>query len=612
MRIRVHSRIRIRKDDFGGICYVPHRDDLFAVDQSVYLLLMALRPEWTSVPRALEPAYTKLASFGICDTRPATPELAYSGPSFLGNFEEIPTITDPLVVNCFSTAFCPLRCLYCHADDLMSSAREYESDAGNEIENVIATASMFPAMVAVITGGDPLTRPKRATKLISKLAEQKPVVLDTSGVGPLEELLPVLREHQVHVRVSLDAVGRANDRVRPIDRRIFKGTSPSRYYAQQTIERCLTAGLAVTVQTVVSTHNAHMDELLQLRDLLLSIGVEHWVLHITVEGGSARRIEQQVRRQRSGRGIIPGGQVYSALRAVVSDTVKNGKKIDIRCTDTNTTPNSVVLIDSKGDLYTEGYAHLGKVKLFAANIARPDLVKAKWMHIDRFGHAKRYLNWNKWLFEGKSLEDICQQVPLPDIGSSPQAPSLVETEAKYPVPAPKLAREALKRLGYVVQKDVLQRDEYYDLPDGSVSKLDYVVRVRLENGRVVFAFKGPRFYTATSDYSRLEFQFSVDEKNLRSELARQGLVQTWFFEKRRTDFKRVGAATRVSLDAVPEIGTFAEIEGPLADVRAVAKALEGHLGPQETRNYQVLFLDHKEAQGFARDTVHGAAFCEKS
>ena len=608
MLVRLHSGVRKRKDEFGGVCYIPHRDDIFVADARVFSFLTQLNFEWITAPTECEMAYKKLAELGICDTNPETREIAYSGPSFLGKFEEIPTITEALVVNCFSTAFCPLRCLYCHADDLMAEARSAEIDDGSEIENVVATAATFPAMVAVVTGGDPMTKPKRAVRLITRIGDQKALVLDTSGVGSLDELLPVLKEYRVHVRVSLDSVGRTNDSLRPIDKRLFSGTKPSRYYAQQTIERCLAEGLGVTVQTVVSTHNENIDELLQLRSLLLGIGVEHWVLHITVEGGSARRIEASVRRK-GGRTIVPRGpKVYRDLGVLVTDTRKNGYKLDIRCTDTNSTPNSVLLIDSKGDLYTEGYAHIGKVQLFSAASARPDLVKAKWAHIDRFGHAKRYLNWNRWLYEGKSLEDICVHVPFPELDVHERSTAIVETESKYPVLNIEDLREKLEQNGFVVQKKADQRDEYYDVEDGSLSHLDYVVRIRREGGRAVFAFKGPRFFTKTSDYSRLEFQFSMEESALREELRKQGLLQTWFFEKRRTDFRRPGERVRMSIDEVPEIGLFAEIEGPLPEVRAMALEYARFLGPPETRNYQQLFLDFKERLGFVRDSVKGAAF----
>jgi predicted adenylyl cyclase CyaB len=610
MMIRLHSRIRRRQDDFGGICYVPHRDDLFVANKKVFSLVAQLTSEWVSIPSALELAYKKLAELGICDTDPPTSETAYSGPSFLGQFEEIPTITQALVVNCFSTAFCPLRCLYCHADDLMAEARASEIDDGSEVDNVVATATTLPAMVAVITGGDPLTKPERAVSLITRLAEQKALVLDTSGVGFLDDVLPVLKQYQVHVRVSLDSVGRTNDKLRPIDKRFFDGREPSRYYAQQTIERCLAEGLGVTVQTVVSTHNENIDELRQLRTLLLGIGVKHWVLHIAVEGGSARRIETIVRKK-GGRGIVPrGAKVYRDLSALVADTRNNAYKLDIRCTDTNSTPNSVLLIDSRGDLYTEGYAHIGKVQLFSASSGRPDLVTAKWMHIDRFGHAKRYLNWNRWLYEGKSLEEICIDVPIPEDSNFNQAALIVETEAKYSVVDVEGLREALQSDGFLVQEERNQRDEYYDIEDRSLSRQDYVVRIRLEGGKPIFAFKGPRFYTKTGDSSRLEFQFSMMESVLRDQLDKQGLLQTWFFEKRRTDFRSPSERVVVSLDEVPEIGFFAEIEGPLPSVRATASKYARFLGPAERRNYQQLFLDFKEKQGLQRDSIFGAAFPE--
>lgn len=608
MRVRLSPRVNLRPDVFGGICYVPHRDDLFAANKDVFKALCRLKAEWTAVAKPWEPTYVALARLGICQTKPATAEIAYSGPSFLGRFDEIPTISEPLVVNCFSTAFCPLHCIYCHADDLMASVRLSESDEGPELDNVIATASMFPAMVAVITGGDPLTRPKRALRLVSRLAAQKALVMDTSGLGALDQLLPALKEHHVHVRVSLDAVGKTNDRLRPVNSKYFVGDEPSRYYAQKSIEQCLDGGLDVTVQTVVSTHNENVHELLQLRTLLLGIGVRHWVLHITVEGGSARRIEERVRK-RGGRGIVPRGtKVYRDLSTFISDSKGEGAAIDIRCTDTNSTPNSVLLIDSKGDLYTEGYAHAGKVLLFDASSARPDLVRAKWMHIDRFGHAKRYLNWNRWLYEGKSLENICYEVPLPTVGTVEPAGTVVETEAKYPVKDRKGLQNILDRHSFALEKNVLQRDEYYDTADRSLGELDYVIRVRMEDGRVVFAFKGPRFYTKTLDYSRLEFQFSMSESVLRDELGRQGLVQTWYFEKRRTDFRKPQGRARISVDEIPEIGFFVEIEGPLDAVRELAGLLGSVLGDQERRNYRDLFVAHKEEHEYSRSEVKGASF----
>jgi predicted adenylyl cyclase CyaB len=608
MRARIGRRTLLRRDDFGAICYVPHRDDFFAVDKPVLESLLKL-VGWTEVSPQWEATYISLARLGICETDPPTEEIAYTLPSFVGNFQEIPSIREPLVVNCFSTAYCPLKCQYCHADDLMVQFRAAERNDGPDLDNVVATASSFPAMVAVITGGDPLTRPIRAERLIRKLARQKAVVLDTSGFGDLDALLPTLKEFDVHVRVSWDSIGPENDQVRPVHPDFRAAGSSSGEQAERTIQRCLKEGLSVTVQTVISRFNEHRDPLDQMRVRLAAIGVKHWVLHIAVEGGLARKIEQTA-RSKGGRakGIVPHSpKLHESLIAIVEANEQAEQRLDIRITETNSTPNSVLLIDSKGDLYTEGFAHNGKVLLFEARTAKPDQVRAKWAHIDKFGHATRYLNWNKWLHRGKSLERLCYRVPIPppELESEPR---VIETEAKFQISEPAALLRKLEAVGYIEQWHRFQRDEYYDVKDRTLGELDYVIRLRVEDGTVMWAFKGPRFRTDTLEYSRLEFELPVPEDEARRELDRRGLSITWVFEKRRTEFKRDLTGVGVFLDEVPELGFFLDIEGPLAEVRAAADELRESLGPQQTQNYMELFVAHKSALGISREQVEGAYF----
>jgi predicted adenylyl cyclase CyaB len=611
MRVRLSGGLRTRPDDFGGICYVPRRDDFFIANAKVFAAIRRLTSAWREETPEWHATYKALARVGVCETNPETEQVPYSGPSFLGDFLEIPTISEPLLVNCFSTAHCPLVCTYCHADDLMQQHRQDETEGSRDVENVVATASMFPSMVAVITGGDPLTRPERTSRLIERLAHQKALVLDTSGVGPLAALLPTLVANNVHVRISLDAIGNTNDVVRPVNRFYIQDLRPSREHAKEAIYSCLVAGLSVTVQTVVSTRNEHEHELMQLRDWLVAQGVRHWVLHVAVEGGSARRIERQARRTRRSRTIVPKENVYGVLTKIIRDTQSRKLPLDIRCTDTNSTPNSVLLIDSKGDLYTEGYAHNGKVLLFEAGSARPDLVKAKWAHIDRFGHAKRYLNWNKWLYQGQPLMDLCYSVPLPSEGEAASTIAVVETEAKYVVSDYEAIARQLQALGFMRGPQFLQRDEYFDTSHRALRELDFVVRLRTDESGLVFAFKGPRFFTPSLEYSRLEFQFGVTEEQIRAELVRQKLVRTWQFEKRRTEFRGEldpWTGLIVALDQVPEIGFFLEIEGSSSRVRALASVLSGYLGPPETRNYRDLFVAYKEALGVSAHDLQGATF----
>lgn len=611
MRARIASGVRARQELFGGVVYVADRDDFFACSRPVFDFVMALSTEYTDVFEPDETATVTLAEMGIVDTvDPSTADKPYSGPSFLGQFQEIPSVGEPLVLNTFATAWCPLQCTYCHADDLMQSYRDNESAA--DLERVLATARAVPSITAVITGGDPLTRPDRATRLIEGLASEKALVMDTSGVGDIRVLLPVLVKHRVHVRVSLDALSSANDTVRaPNPLVLGKGTprNASRAGATQTIDRLLEAGIAVTVQTVISKHNERLDELTDMREYLMAAGVRHWVLHLAVKGGKARRVEERAAGSRRG-GVLPGSEARNTIISLIRETADRALPIDIRCTDTDSTPNSVFLIGSTGDLYTEGYAHRGKVTLYNAASGRPDLVKDLWPCIDKFGHARRYFNWNGWASQGKGLEDLCVRVRVAEGGQRPKPP-IVETETKHRALDIVAVRQRLIDAGFRESGMKSQRDEYFDDAQRTLAAADYVVRLRAEGGEAEIGFKGPRHHGASGEQSRFEIEVPIGSADsVRAALDSQEMNPTWFFEKRRVEFTRA-AGEMVVLDEIPEMGWFVEIEGDssfISDTRAV---LTDCLGEPEWDNYAELFRAHKVRQGLADGEIRGASFADQ-
>ena len=340
---------------------------------------------------------------------------------------------------------------------------------------------------------------------------------------------------------------------------------------------------------------------------MLDRQVRNWVLHVVVKGGSARRIEEKARHKSRGR-ISPSEEVYNKLWGLVESTMEAGLPIDIRCTDTDTTPNSVLLVGSKGDVYTEGYAHKGKVCLYKVGDARPDLIQALWPHLDRFGHARRYLNWNPWFFDGKSLEAICVEIPLAKSVEWSSA-NPIETEVKYPVRKSDELALLLYELRYRPTGDPkLQRDEYFDTAERFSSRLDYVIRLRRENKSLAVALKGPRHWIGKA-YSRIELEFPAgEEQQVRAALNQSGFEVTWYFEKRRTTFEHVNSGVSIALDDIPELGTFIEIEGALPKVREVERKLKGCLGPQEKRNYAELFRAYKMNQGQKPNDIKGASF----
>ncbi|HLO96947.1 MAG TPA: radical SAM protein [Fimbriimonas sp.] len=405
--LRLAAGVRLRREIFGGVVYVAQTDSFFALDTRCFDALESVALGNMTGKSGNAEFLTPLVNLGILDDGshqqfPAT----YSLPRFVGRFQEVPAVSRPLVVNCFATAYCPLRCLYCHADDLMASYRPLEDM--KQIDNVIATAGLVDAMVAVVTGGDPLTRPERTKRLIPALSKSKALVLDTAGVDPIEPLLDMLVEHNVHVRISLDAISVTNDVVRPGNRNLGYATQISRLSVERTIDVCLRHGIAVTVQTVVSRFNDSQQEWEQMRTWLIDRGVRQWVFHMLVKGGKARRAQDEklLKKQKRG-GVFPTYEVRDKLWRFISDTIQRRDPIAIRCTDTDVSPTSVLLVGSAGNLFTEGRAHNGKVPIYEVGEEEEMLNKRLSYMVDWQGHSQRYLNWNSWQFDRRSLSDLC-------------------------------------------------------------------------------------------------------------------------------------------------------------------------------------------------------------
>lgn len=406
LAVRLAAGVSLRPEPFGAFAYVVDRDDFFALDRAhaAVALRAAGRPDSVS-PGSVSPGSVsgpdadrarRLAALGICRTDPPTPQRPHLGRSLVGDFDPgaLPAPDRPLVVNCFSTAHCPLRCGYCHADDLMTPHRNGERRSG--LAAVARTAALVPALVGVVTGGDPIVRPERAAALVTRLAADKRVVLDTSGAGDVGPLLPVLARHRVHVRVSLDSADRAvNDRARPVNPGYLPRDASAYDAAHATLRRLRDAGVPCSAQTVVGRHNHGSEQLAALRDHLVDIGVRHWVLHVAVPAGKAARH----------RALLPADGVLDRLRDLVADCAATAAPLDIRVTGTHRAPNSVLLIDPLGRLCVERPDGRGKQVIW-----RPDEgggsseVLARYRRfVDPIGHAGRYLNG--------TLEPVPQHAP---------------------------------------------------------------------------------------------------------------------------------------------------------------------------------------------------------
>lgn len=391
--------VRLRSEPFGAFAYVPQRDHFYALDRNYAAVVDRIR-RGAPVRTHDVDRVRLLAELGICSTTPVTPQRAFFGRSQVGEIGTMPRPSRPLVVNCFATSHCPLRCRYCHADDLMVGYRDGEDERW--LRRVIATARATPAMVAVVTGGEPLAQPGRAAELIEAVAGDKAVVLDTSGVGDLAALAPVLRRYRVHVRVSLDSAEPAvHDALRPVNRRYLPPGASSHAHAQNTIRTAVGEGIACSVQTVVSARTQAPQQLETLRDLVVDLGVNTWVLHVMVPVGKGARP--------AGARLLPDPAAEEALNSLVKQTAEAQIPLDIRVTGTQRAPNAVLLINARGELCVENPANSSKTLVRVSRpLPRRRILAAFREHADLAEHAARYLNG--------TLAPFAQQVgqELPD------------------------------------------------------------------------------------------------------------------------------------------------------------------------------------------------------
>ena len=610
MHVRVHSGSYLRSEDFGGVVYVHHRDRFFALDHDSFSFVMRHGRTWSEVDPDAVRATIQLAELGVLETNPPTAERAYSGPGVIGSgLTEIPSIGLPLVVNVFATALCHLGCVYCHAADLMTPELA-RSEERLGVGPTVETARLVPAMVRVITGGDPLANPERTVRVIEALAGATPLVLDTSGVGNFEELIPVLKAHQVHVRVSLDTVSEKNSRVRPAkgssgslaNARLFSELSgdqfipkpdASRASAQQLLTRCADEGITTSIQSVYSRALDDTSEWeLFYRFIRDNTKVRNWIIHVAIEGGDARL------RERKGNSVLPSDP--RALRQLI-ETVEKDAVVSLRLTDTGRRPNSVFLVDSSGHLETEGFAKAGKLRLYDPAEARPDRVQSLFHYVDRFGHAARYLNWVEWRWRASGLEEEAISLELPPTRALSDQVGGVEHEMKLVVVDSDGLRESLSAAGFSGSGHAqLERDEYFDNAESSLSRSDYVVRLRVIDGvSTEVSLKGPRIHSGDGGYTRIEIEIpGSSAPEVRSSLEKRRLTRTWFLEKRRELWTAEGSSGTVALDEVAGAGWFVEIEGTVDFVARIRKAIAPHTGEPEARNYAEIVRDNYAQHGY--------------
>jgi adenylate cyclase class 2 len=144
----------------------------------------------------------------------------------------------------------------------------------------------------------------------------------------------------------------------------------------------------------------------------------------------------------------------------------------------------------------------------------------------------------------------------------------------------------------------LEKNWLYDYPDRKLARADKLLRLR-EDSRVYITFKGPRQKSEYKEREEIEFDFP-DAETARSLCENIGFYKWLYYEKMRETW-RLGNC-EVVIDELPDLGTFAEIEGPAKmDIEAAVKKLKLPRAYISTTYVEMLQERAAETGGNARE-----------
>ncbi len=165
----------------------------------------------------------------------------------------------------------------------------------------------------------------------------------------------------------------------------------------------------------------------------------------------------------------------------------------------------------------------------------------------------------------------------------------VESETKLRMDGPDAARRALAGLGARPARERhLEDNTLYDDAHYSLFDSGRALRLRRAGGRAIVTFKGPKEERADGVKSRPEIELEVtDADAFDSILVALGYKKVFRYQKYRETFE--WRDVEIVLDETP-IGTFLEIEGPIATIHAAAAALGRGPGDYIADSYAALFF----------------------
>ena len=142
---------------------------------------------------------------------------------------------------------------------------------------------------------------------------------------------------------------------------------------------------------------------------------------------------------------------------------------------------------------------------------------------------------------------------------------MIEVEIKFRVPNPALVSRLIAVGHLSFGEPVVQRDIYFNHPQRNFRETDEALRIRTSGDQNALTYKAPRLDTLTRTRPETEIPFLAGAEStaqMQSVLLALGfrIIESVEKTRRTAGFHWEGATIEVTLDELPSLGTFLEIE----------------------------------------------------
>ncbi len=148
---------------------------------------------------------------------------------------------------------------------------------------------------------------------------------------------------------------------------------------------------------------------------------------------------------------------------------------------------------------------------------------------------------------------------------------MIEIEVKASVEDPKHMERSLIDFGATPIGIQMQADTYYNAPYRDFGKTDEALRIRVEEGKSVLTYKGPKMDKVSKTRKEVETEIK-DIDGMGNILSSLGFFPVATVSKKRKNF-RLGDFF-ISLDEVRDLGHFMEIEIAVKDSKNFQEKVE--------------------------------------